>query len=111
MAADPDRIRDIEAEQARRERNSSGQPKRSFATALEEEPLQRDDDPAFAYDDQPQEPSVKRVVRSDEDNHTEAEDETQENGGSERAFRLAEDTLGKTISSAELHHQLMRFKR
>ena len=44
MATDPDRIRELESEQARRERTDKGKPKRSFASALEEEPQKRTED-------------------------------------------------------------------
>ena len=104
MATDPDRIREIDADQARRERSGDGPPKRSFATVLEEEPQQPREDPSFELEDAQEEATVK--VSLNDDQTDEAEDKE-----NETPFGLEEEALGETISSAALHQKLMRFKR
>ena len=44
MATDPDRIRDLGIRVSAQERTDKGKPKRSFASALEEEPQKRTED-------------------------------------------------------------------
>ena len=100
MATDPDRIRELESEQARRERTDKGKPKRSFASALEEEPQKRTEDTelelegASADEKREAKPRLPKQIQVSEDQ-----------------FSMEEADLGETISAADLHHRLMRFRR
>ena len=99
MATDPDRIRELEEEQARKERHSLGKPKRSFSTALEEEPMNRSDDSELERDMGTSEETPQRNTR---DNSEKEGDES---------FSMNQEDVGETISASELHHRLMRFRR
>ena len=98
MAADPEHIRDLEAEYARRERQDRERPKKSFASTLE-------DTPPMVQEDDTEEESV---AQADQANSARAR-----HADKERATEvdLSESDLGETISSTELQRQLMRFRR
>mgnify|MGYP001276312723 CR=1 FL=1 len=99
MATDPDRIRELEEEQARKERHGFGKPKRSFSKALEDEPAKRSGESDLERDIDLSDETPRQAKRDNADN------EEEEN------FSMNETDVGETISASELHHRLMRFRR
>ena len=97
-ATDPDRIRDLESE--RQERTDKGKPKRSFASALkrslkrETEDTELELEGASADEKREAKPRLPKQIQVSEDQ-----------------FSMEEADLGETISAADLHHRLMRFRR
>ncbi|MBL92172.1 MAG: hypothetical protein CMH56_10250 [Myxococcales bacterium] len=98
MAADPDHIRDLEAEYARRERQDRERPQKSFASTLEETPPMTLEE-ALEEEAEPQ-------AKADKVDSAQKETEAPL-----PQVDLSERDLGETISSADLQRQLMRFRR
>ena len=98
MATDPDRIRDIEEEHARRERQDQDRPAKSFAATLDEAPV-TDEIDAAEEEDAPE--ALQASERS-----LDAEDLPEA-----PPVDLSGQELGETISSTELQQKLMRFRR